>query len=261
MQDIQLNNDSNTKRDRRQALLITAVAMIAVYVLWNVDIFSFLVTPLRLFVTYVHEAGHGVMALLTGGKIMGFVVSANGSGLTQTMGGSRALILPAGYLGAAAFGSILFYLANRFPRAINNMPIALGLGMVAYTLVYARPDEASGLLALTLGVGFGVLLILIGARAPRLVALLTINVLAVSTALNAVLDLWNLLGHIGATRGEVQNDAAAFARDITPLLPPSFVALTWAILAVMMFGAAVYFGVWKRLRAEIDEGYTRLTQR
>jgi hypothetical protein len=261
MQDLTLNTESNPKRDRRQALAMTAVAMVAVYILWNLSVFDFLLTPLRLFVTYVHEAGHGLMALLTGGKIAGFMVSENGSGLTQTLGGSRALILPAGYLGAAFFGSVLFYIVNRFPRAINNIAIALGAGMVVYTLAYARPDEAKTLFAFTLGIGFGVLLILIGAKAPRLVALLIINILAVSTALEAVLDLWKLLGQISATRGEVQNDAAAFARDITPLIPASFVALTWALLAVMMFGAAVYFGVWKRLRVEIDEAYTALRQR
>jgi hypothetical protein len=261
MQDLTLNTNSNPRWERRQALLITAVAMVVVYILWNISVFDFILTPLRLFVTYVHEAGHGLMALLTGGKIAGFVVSSNGSGLTQTLGGSRALILPAGYLGAAAFGSFLFYLVNRFPRAINNIAIALGAGMVAFTLIYARPDEAGSLLALTLGVGFGVALILIGARAPRLAALLTVNVLAVSTALEAVLDLWNLLGHMGATRGEVSNDAAAFARDITPLIPASFIGLTWALLAIMMFGAAVYFGVWKRLRVEIDESYSRLLRR
>lgn len=261
MQDFTLNTDSSAKRDRRQALAMTAVAMVAVYILWNLSVFDFLLTPLRLFVTYVHEAGHGMMALLTGGKIASFTVSANGSGLTQTLGGSRALILPAGYLGAAFFGSMLFYTVNRFPRAISNIAIALGAGMVVFTLLYARPDESGALLALTLGIGFGVVLILIGARAPRLVALLVVNILAVSTALEAVLDLWNLLSNIGATRGEVSNDAAAFAREITPLIPASFVALTWALLAIMMFGAAVYFGVWKRLRIEIDEAYTALRQR
>jgi hypothetical protein len=261
MQDVTFNTESNARRDRRQALAITAVAMVAVYILWNLSFFNFLMAPLRLFVTYVHEAGHGLMALLTGGKIAGFIVSTDGSGLTQTLGGSRALILPAGYLGAAFFGSMLFYTVSRFPRAINNIAIGLGAGMVLFTLVYARADASGSLLAFTLGIGFGVLLILVGAKAPRLVALLIINVLAVSTALEAVLDLWTLLGNIGATRENVQNDAAAFARDITPLIPASFVALTWALLAVMMFGAAVYFGVWKRLRIEIDEAYTALRQR
>lgn len=261
MQDLTLNIDSNPRRDRRQALVITVIAMIVVYILWNISAFDFILTPLRLFVTYVHEAGHALMTLLTGGKVVGLIVSANGSGLTTSIGGNPALVKPAGYLGAAAFGSILFYVVNRFPRSINNLAIALGAGMVAFTLLYARPDESGSLLAITIGGGFGLLLILIGVRAPRLIALLTVNVLAVSTALNAVMDLWNVLTHIGATRGEVLNDAAAFARDVTPLIPASFVALTWALLAVLMFGAAVYFGVWKQLRKEIDATYTSLMQR
>jgi hypothetical protein len=45
--------------------------------------------PLRLFVTYVHEAGHAIMTLLTGGRIHEFVVSADGSGHVVSSNGAR----------------------------------------------------------------------------------------------------------------------------------------------------------------------------
>ncbi|MBC8100177.1 MAG: M50 family metallopeptidase, partial [Armatimonadetes bacterium] len=105
--------ESQSKRFRRRALLTALVALAVVYVLWNVQAFDPLLYPIRLFVTYVHEAGHSLMALLTGGRVVGFVVHPDGSGLATTAGGSRALILPAGYLGAALFGAVLFYLVNR----------------------------------------------------------------------------------------------------------------------------------------------------
>ena len=57
---------------RRQALLMTGLAMVVVYIIWNVPFFSFIAYPLRLFVTYVHEAGHSLAALLTGGQVIGF---------------------------------------------------------------------------------------------------------------------------------------------------------------------------------------------
>jgi hypothetical protein len=261
MQDLTLNTDTPKRWDRRRTLAITAVAMVAVYILWNLDVFSFIVYPLRLFVTYVHEAGHGLMTLLTGGQVHSFIVSPDTSGLTTSRGGIRALIIPAGYLGAAFFGSMMFVLINRLPRYINNIAIIVGAGLVAFTLIYARPDESGNLSAIIIGVAFGVFMILLGAKAPTLITLLLLNVLAVSTSLNAVLDLWQLISSIDATRGSVGNDAAAFSRDIAPLIPPTFIALTWAILAVMMFGAATYYGVWKPLRNEINETYARLVNR
>ncbi|MBN8621502.1 MAG: M50 family metallopeptidase, partial [Anaerolineae bacterium] len=101
-----------TTADRR--LLILIAALVLVFILWNIPQLDFVLYPFRLFVTYVHEAGHGTAALLTGGRFLGFEIFANGAGQAITAGGSRLLILPAGYLGAALFGAILFYLNNRF---------------------------------------------------------------------------------------------------------------------------------------------------
>lgn len=233
----------NPGNERFRVLGITALAMVIVYVLWNVSQLSIVVYPLRLFVTYVHEAGHSLAALLTGGRVLGFVVSADGSGLATTAGGMRAVIIPAGYLGAALFGSLLFYVANRLPRYVNAISTLLGLGMVLFTVLFARADETGIPLALFLGVGFGVLLIVIGTRLNNWLNLLLLNVLSVMTALNAVLDIWYLTHNISAARGTVANDAVAFTREITPLIPPSVVAFSWVAISVLMLGVAVWYGL------------------
>src|SRR6185436_16758514 len=100
------------RSDRR--LLLAMLATVVVFILWNVPQLDFILYPFRLFVTYVHESGHGTAALLTGGRFAGFEIFSNGSGQAITAGGSRLLILPAGYLGAALFGAVLFYLVNRW---------------------------------------------------------------------------------------------------------------------------------------------------
>ena len=43
---------------RRRALFITMIAMIVVYVLWNIPSLGFILYPLKLFTTYIHESGH-----------------------------------------------------------------------------------------------------------------------------------------------------------------------------------------------------------
>lgn len=244
---------------RRRALLMTALAMGIVYILWNVPALDFVLYPLRLFVTYVHEAGHSLAALVTGGQVVGFLVSADGSGLATTIGGSRAIILPAGYLGAAAFGSILFYTINRYPRLSETIALILGVGMIVFTLLFARPDDQTGVpVALFIGLGFGGVLVYMGLRASEMINLLVLNVLAVMTALNAVLDLSYLVQFIDASRGMIRNDAVAFSEQVLPILSPSLVAIIWAGLAVLMFGLAVWHSVIKHLRKEIDGSYSRI---
>ena len=249
------------KRARRQALGMTALALVIVGILWNVPALDFIVYPLRLFVTYVHEAGHSLAALLTGGEIIGFLVSPNGSGLATTAGGSRAIILPAGYLGAAFFGSMLFYLINRMSRMANGLATALGVGMILFSVMFARPDESGLPVALAVGSIFGMLMMFIGLKGNQLLTLLMLNVLAVMTALNAVLDVWFLTQAIDATRGTVRNDAVAFSEQVTPLVPPQVIAFTWMIMAGAMFAVAIWYGVIKPLRREVNDSYDALTGR
>lgn len=241
---------------RRQTLGITLLALITVYILWNVQQLEVLVYPLRLFVTYVHEAGHALAALVTGGIVDGFTVSANGSGVAVTAGGSRAFILPAGYLGAALFGSLLFFLTNRIPRWVRGLSVFIGAFMIVFTIAFARPDETGSLTALMIGLGFGAVMLLMGWKAPRIVNQFLLNTLAVMTSLNAVLDVWMLVGNSDASRGAVRNDAAAFASEITPALPTPIVAFIWSGAAIAMLGFAVYFGMIKPLRQEIDDTVT-----
>ncbi|MDE2951074.1 MAG: M50 family metallopeptidase [Chloroflexota bacterium] len=242
----------NVRALRRQTLLISALAFLAVFFLWNQREMEMLLYPLRLFVTFVHEAGHALAALISGGQVQGFTVNANGSGMAVTAGGNRALILPAGYLGAALFGSLLFLLSNRAPRWASGIAMALGAILIGITVLYGRPDSSGVPVALAIGVGFGTIILLIGAKAPRIVNQLLLSILAVITALEAVYDLKFILD--GSLNGTIhpQNDAVRFAQEFTPLLPVAVVALLWAGIAVFMLAAAIYFGMFKPLRNEIQ---------
>lgn len=237
-----------TPLSRRSTLLILGAALAIVYVLWNTSELSFISYPLKLFVTYIHEAGHSLAAILTGGEVRQFVVSPNGSGVATTAGGARWLVIPAGYLGAAAFGALLFYAINRFPRTAKSVAVGLGIFLVVFTLLYARPDEGGAPTALIIGIAFGGVLVGIGLRAWQWLNLLALNILAVMTSLNAVLDIWYLVGNSDAGRGFVANDATAFSQQVAPLLPGAVWAFIWALLAVALLGAAVYLSLIRPVR-------------
>lgn len=238
---------------RRQTLVISAIGVVIVYALWNIEALNILTYPLRLFVTYVHEISHSLMAIITGGRVIGFTISPDGSGLATTAGGIRALILPAGYLGAAFFGSLLFYLSNSV-RKPRFLAVLMGILLLVFTLLYSRPNQDGALSALVIGLLFGAALCLIGWKLPTQINQLILNVLSIVLALNAVLDLLALIRSTSAVivsgNGIVRNDAAAFSAEITPIIPPVFWAVIWAILAAAMLAAAVYFSIIHPLRGQ-----------
>ena len=109
-----------------RGVFLALIAFLVAFFVWQSQGLSFVTYPLRLFVTMIHELGHGLSAILTGGEFLRFEVSKRGAGLAYTRGGSRFVVIQAGYLGTAIFGAILLYLANRSKRP---GPIAVGVGL------------------------------------------------------------------------------------------------------------------------------------
>lgn len=255
---------------RRRALMVSLLALLFALFLWNIGdrtgqagaganadfltaTLAPLLWPVRLFVTFVHEAGHSLAALITGGEVIGFTISPNGSGLARTAGGYPALILPAGYLGAALFGSLLFFLSSRNPKWTRGLSVFLGLSIIILTVFFSERDANGNITVQLVGIGFGVAMVALGWLAPRIINVFLLNTLAILTGLNAVMDLSYLVRNPGAGIGDVMNDAAAFAAEYTPLLPASVVAFIWSAVAVLMLGAAVYFGLFKPAGGEISD--------
>lgn len=228
---------------RQRALVIALVAFLVVLVLWNVPQLDFILYPVRLFVTFVHESGHGLAAILTGGHFENFRVDPNTAGVALTSGGWRWLVLPAGYLGSALFGALLFYITNTvpYPRTIS---LVLAILVAAITLLFTDLLSTAWLV----GLGGALVLLALWRYADRSVNLLVLDVLAMLTGLNVVLDLVALITHSDAAMGVLLNDAAAFSRDVAPVLPATVWAVLWTVIAVVMLGAAVYFSHVRRRR-------------
>jgi hypothetical protein len=223
---------------RRRTLAIALIAFALAFIAWHLPQLGFLLYPLRLFVTFVHEVGHGLAALISGGEIGRLVVMSDGSGIATTAGGSRALILPAGYLGAAFFGAALFYIANTvyFSKTIS---LVLAIFVAVIAQLYTEFLSTAWLV----GMGFALALALLSWKGTRNLNLLVLNLLAVLTALNAVMDLIGLVSNSGGMLGSIRNDAAAFSAEIAPLVPAAVWAILWALAAMLMLGAAVYYSI------------------
>lgn len=116
----------------RRNLLVTLGAFLIAFILWQYEPVSFLVYPLRLFVTFIHELGHGLASLLTGGQFVRFELKSSGAGLAYSIGGVRSIVISAGYVGTALFGALLLYFTNRVKR-----PEWIAIGLGAFFIILA----------------------------------------------------------------------------------------------------------------------------
>ncbi len=122
---------------REVAILLMLGA--AAFFLWD----TVVIYPLRLLVVFFHEMSHGLAAIATGGRVIEIQIVAAEGGLCITQGGSRFLILSAGYLGSMVWGGIILLLASR-GRVHQGLSVVLGILLMVVTLWLVRPIGSFG---------------------------------------------------------------------------------------------------------------------
>ena len=189
---LRLSNDA-----RPQAMTLLVATAISV-VLWFIPFAEVLTYPFRLFVTFIHEIGHALAAVVTGNTVMSMSVAPNASGETYTTYGglfSQVLISSGGYLGAMAFGALLLVLIRRAVAA-RIVLLVSGLAILGVTSYFGLIKPLWTGMNL-MGVPFTVLasigisagLVLVARFASARVASFFVSFLAVQCVLNALFDL------------------------------------------------------------------------
>lgn len=97
-------------------LLMTLICVVIIYLFWN----SMMMYPFKLFTVFMHELGHGLAALATGGSFIEMTVSPKIGGYAVTNGGNQIIINNAGYIGSLLVGGLLMWLSKskRFNKLI-----------------------------------------------------------------------------------------------------------------------------------------------
>ncbi|MBK6589678.1 MAG: M50 family metallopeptidase [Acidobacteria bacterium] len=90
-------------------LIATAISVGLWMIGWYLPIVGYIVYPIQLFATFVHESSHAMAALITGNSVMSLTVSPDTSGMvwSQSSGFSSLFISSAGYVGTTLFGTLL----------------------------------------------------------------------------------------------------------------------------------------------------------
>jgi hypothetical protein len=236
-------------------LIIAAIITIA---LWYIPIVGWLAYPFRIFVTFIHEGGHALAALLTGNSVGSLSVALDGSGETYTSQGnilSQIFVSSAGYIGATGFGALLLIMVR---RAVASRIVLVGSAVfiLILTLIFGLfKPVISGLAASWWGIPFTLIsgvaiaagLFAVAKYAKPKVATFFVTFLSVQCVLNALFDLKTIFslsipGSLQPT--DAQNMAAATG------IPAMFWAIAWIGLSLLILSGAMRFYACSRKKAE-----------
>ncbi|MEW5959755.1 MAG: M50 family metallopeptidase [Chloroflexota bacterium] len=226
----------------RQTLTLIGLAGLVSGLIAATPWLSWLNYPFRMLLTIVHELGHGLAALLTGGSFLRFVIFPNGAGLAYTAGGWRLVVIPAGYLGVALFGAGLILLGRSHRWSRIAMGVMGGL-MLLLSMRYGLPGIFSahilnGLLTTLLGVIFGALFLGVALKAAPGWIIFLLHLVAIQAGLTACSDLATVVGLSTRFFDAPANDAQAMA-ELT-FIPAVVWAMLWVIVAVGLIGGAIW---------------------
>lgn len=216
----------------RRLLILATLVTVA---LWWVPYSNVVLYPIRLFVTFVHESGHALASVTTGGAVDWMRINRDGSGVTETQGGIAFIIISAGYLGSTIFGALLLQV-GRLSRAANwgrATLVALAACVLTVTLLWAhRPF--SDWFTPAAGIALTIILVLLARIASPRVAAFIVSFLAVQCCLNAVTDQITLYVITSQHMGD--NDAV-FMQRAYPYGPPAlFWCIAWMAISLVVLG-------------------------
>ncbi len=225
---------------RPQAMTLLFAAALSI-ILWFVPFAEILSYPFRIFVTFIHEGGHAIAALLTGNSVQSLSVAMNASGETYTTQGgtfSQMFVSSAGYLGAMTFGALLLVLIR---RAVAARVVLMGSAVIILVLTavfgFFKPLLAGSWSSLS---GIPFTLFAVARFASPRVATFVLSMLAVQCILNALLDLKNVFFLSSPFAPAVPTDAVNMANATH--IPAIIWAIIWIVVAfgILLFSLRFY---------------------
>lgn len=251
---------------RPQAMTLLFAAGISI-ILWFIPFAEILTYPFRLFVTFIHEGGHAIAALLTGNSVGSLSVAMNASGETYTTKGgllSQTLVSSAGYLGAMLYGSVLLVLIR---KAIAARVVLIGSAAIVFalTMLYGllMPIWSGGPFAgipftLAAGTLLSIGLVAVARFARPKLATFFVSFLAVQCVLNALLDLKTVLFLSSPFAPGASTDAVNMA-NATGI--PAFIwASLWIAIALGILALAMrIYVVTRRSSIQSDISFAEIS--
>ncbi|MCA3244347.1 MAG: M50 family metallopeptidase [Alphaproteobacteria bacterium] len=192
-------------------LLAAAVALHSTRLSW----------PLRWAETFYHEASHGLVTLLTGGRVVKLELHWRGGGACTTQGGSRFLTLLAGYMGASLWGAVLFLIGANLGEAGVRWWLGAELALLGFALLFWAKNVVTMIILLLIGAVYAAAWYL----PPEFGLAYVLQGLGLFIMLNALGAPFHLLD------GQHVGDGAAL-QDLTVIVPEGVWVAWWVVFAL-----------------------------
>ncbi|MDB9372765.1 M50 family metallopeptidase [Nodularia sphaerocarpa] len=176
-------------------------AAIATIVLWQIPGGDYILYPFSILATWFHEMGHGLMALLLGGRFHQLQIFSNGSGVASYSISQAlwpigpALVAAAGPMGPPLAGAGLILASRSFTVASRSLKI-LGGFLLLSTLLWVR--SWFGLLAIPV---LGIIILGFSLKAPRWMQEFAIQFLGVQACVSTYHQLNYLFSYSAGSLG------------------------------------------------------------
>lgn len=185
---------------------------------------SFLGWPLKWAETFYHEISHGIICVLTGGRIHQIELEFNGAGCCRTKGGWRVPTLLAGYLGASLWGAALYMGGWLLGDSGVTMWLKLELGVLGVVFLLWARDWRTWVILLFIAGAYGLAI----TKVSHVYLPLFLQFAGIYIMLNAVRAPLFLID------GQHVGDGADLANIL--YIPEGIWILLWLVFALMMMG-------------------------
>jgi len=131
---------NNSRNGRSYGLLSLIFAAVIFLVLNHIPFGRTLQWPFVIITTFIHEMGHGLTAIFTGGSLVQIEVYQNASGLAriQTIGGWRQAAIAAGGLLAPSIAGGVFIISGKSQKASSRVFLAFGVFIFVCCILWVR---------------------------------------------------------------------------------------------------------------------------
>jgi len=156
---------------------------------WLIPGVQIVVLPLQYLNTHLHEMGHALASVMTGGSVSSIEVHSDGSGVTTTQMTHPVIVASAGYVGASLMGSLLIAFSRNGEMARRAL-LGISVILMIECIFWLRSDTV-GMIS---GFGYMILFLLLGLQLrgwPAIIVAQFVGVQQCLTSLQAVFALVN----------------------------------------------------------------------
>lgn len=219
-------------------LVTLLVSTLLIALLWKTPVLY----PFKLMTVFLHESGHALATICTGGKVKSIDVNKQQGGETLSAGGWMCCILPAGYLGSGLWGCFFILMASlAYPASVwTARAAAITIILLSLWVLIFKADSCLLrmilILFIILFIGVWIIDEVLTGRDPHELVIFEIF-FGVMNNLYTILDIWDDL----ISRVAHESDASKFAQKFCG--SPQCWGVIWAFFSICWYLGSCYLAI------------------